>query len=293
MMNKRLRWTTTLILAVLCLGLIAWAVGSKRLILKDGSYQPASEWKVKGDRVSYYSTERGEWEDIPASMVDWDATNRWEADRLKEDPALRTESEEEKIEAAKLKANTPEVAPGISLPEQGGVWALDSYHGKPGVEELTQSGGELNQQRTKNILRAVINPLPSSKQTIELKGAKAKVQLHTLSPAIFINVEDLPPQKGQPVERFRIVRLKGSKDARVVTDVKVGLTGVKQSQQYVATRLEKFSGDWLKLVPAQPLQPGEYAVLEQLNETDVNSFVWDFGVDPNAAESGAQWKKEK
>src|ERR1700722_19166130 len=55
-----------------------------RLYLKDGTYQSAGEYKVLADRVSYYSTERGEWEEIPLDMVDLDRTKKEAAERESE-----------------------------------------------------------------------------------------------------------------------------------------------------------------------------------------------------------------
>jgi hypothetical protein len=44
-------------------------------------------------------------------------------------------------------------------------------------------------------------------------------------------------------------------------------------------------GHWMKITPKQPLDFGEYALMEVLSDRDVNSAVWDFGVHPVAPEN--------
>src|SRR5271165_874154 len=60
----------------------------KKLVLKDGSYQIIREYKREGERVRYYSMERGDWEELPASMVDWEATAKAEAEEEKSSSAM-------------------------------------------------------------------------------------------------------------------------------------------------------------------------------------------------------------
>ena len=58
-------------------------------ILKDGSYQLVREYQVVGDRVRYRSIERsGDWEELPANLVDWDATRKWELTHGSEEEML-------------------------------------------------------------------------------------------------------------------------------------------------------------------------------------------------------------
>src|SRR5437899_1444186 len=184
-----------LLIASLLLGLVSMFPSAsaqqlaKRLILKDGSYQLSTQWEVKGDRVRYFSAERGEWEEVPKSMVDWAATDKYEKDRASGKPAPEAAELDKELEAERQaeEAKTPHVAPGLQLPDSGGVVLLDTFQNQPQLDELPQTGGELKKNMKGNILRAAINPIASAKQTIELPGPHAKIQAHVTLPAIYVN----------------------------------------------------------------------------------------------------------
>jgi hypothetical protein len=266
---------------------------AKRLILKDGSYQLASKYEIKGDRVRYLSSERGEWEEVPRSMVDWAATEKYEKDRAAGVPPPEAAALDEELEASRKaeEAKTPQVAPGLRLPESGGVLLLDTFQGEPQLAELQQSGGEINRNMKGNILRAAINPVASAKQTIELTGLHAKVQSHTALPSVYLNFQsDEPvatnqaaPEPELPWDRFKIVRVQAKQGKRIVGAIKVAVYGkVSQQQNLVPTTAEQLTGGWVKVTPKAPLAPGEYAVVEMLGKDGMNLYVWDFGVNPAA-----------
>src|SRR5438105_874176 len=195
-MSRRLQAGLKLaILAVLlcALGALAQQL-TKRLILKDGNYQPATKWETKGDRVRYYSAERSEWEELPTSMVDWAATEKFNNDLANGAATaiggISTRvstgvSDEDAAEKKLEESKSPTIAPGLKLPESGGVYLLDFYKQKPELIEVTQSGGELNKNMAHNILIATIDPIASSKQSIEIKGPRAQVQAHQAQPVLY------------------------------------------------------------------------------------------------------------
>ena len=279
---------------------------AKRLILKDGSYQLAAKYEIKGDRVRYYSAERGEWEEIPKNLIDWDATDKYEQGRLQGAPSPEAVQLDKELEAEQKaeEARSPHVAPGLRLPEEGGVFLLDTFQNQPQLDELQQSGGELNKNTKSNILRAAINPLASSKQTIELDGVRAKIQSHTGVPAIYVNIDSQDAAggatgvKGEPpplpsAERFKIVRAEIKNGKRIAGGIKIAPYGkVKADERFVAVTVQELGGGWVKLSPKEPLASGEYAVAEMLGKEGMNLYVWDFGVNPSAPANAFAWKPD-
>ena len=309
------RFGSLTLCAVLLLALAAFSQGRARhLILKDGSYQAATKWEVKGDRVRYFSAERFIWEELPTALIDWNATEKYT--RELEHPPGGADSRP-KLEAESKAEAALYIVPGVRLPDNGGVFLLDNFQKRPSLVELVQNGGELNRQMGRNILRSIILPLPTSaRQSVELKGSHARVQAHSASPQLFVNInydesDDIATAKAKSgaagsetedkpdiprLERFRIVRLQAlpKNNKRRVSNLKVALTGkIKEQRNVIAAEVEPLSNDWLKVVPSAPLEPGEYALIEMLTPAQMNLYVWDFGVDPSAPANPTAWKPEK
>lgn len=266
---------------------------TQRLILKDGSYQAVVKYEIHGDRVHYMSAERFEWEDIPSSLVDWDATKKYEADLSSGKLATNLEeTPEEKEEREKEQANSLEIAQGLRLPGSGGVFLLDQYQSKPELVEIVQNGSEVNKGAAKNTIRSTINPLAGTRQTFELKGAHAQIQSHVPRPPIYVDIDEGPGNDIAINDRFKIVRAVVKSGARVVGNLKISATG-KMSEQntIVPARIEKLgTGEWVKITPLADLTPGEYAVVEMMATDEMNLYVWDFGVNANAPANPNTWK---
>ena len=264
---------------------------TSRLVLKDGSYQSVVKYEVQGDRVRYFSAERYEWEEVPSSLIDWDATNKYAAELASGKARVHVETPEEREEREAEEANSPEIAPGLRLPGTGGVFLFETYNGKQEAAEILQNGSEINQSKKKNVLRAAINPAAGAKQSFELKGSHAQIQAHSGQPILYVEIDE-GPSDVQPSDRFRIVQAQPKNDVRVVGNLKVSLTG-KTSQQstVIPTTVEKVGkGQWLKVIPAKELAPGEYALVEMLGPQEMNLYVWDFGVNPQAPANPNVWR---
>jgi hypothetical protein len=280
-----------------------------RLILKDGTYQLVRQYNMAGDRVRYLSLERGDWEEMPADLVDWDATAKWERDHsvpfdqspgMKEAEAVDKEASEER---ELLKAQMPEVAPGLELPNQDSVFALDTFEGTPALVELLPTELDIANKAHKGL--KTLNPLATQKLDMQLLGAHAKVHLHVNEPVLFVSlgvVDDkesvlsrpmtidtkranaVNPKRGAHSDKsgFALIRMDGRRGLRLVGAINVSVTGnVTQDENVVPTKIEVMEGKhWLRIQPLEKLTIGEYAIVEIISPSEINQSVWDFTVNP-------------
>jgi hypothetical protein len=203
----------------------------------------------------------------------------------------------------------PEVAKGLELPDEDGVFALDTFEGTPELVELMPS--ELNMNaKTKHGL-STLNPLAGAKASLELEGAHAKVHLHVNDPAIYLSLN--VPDTAEPVlshpmtvstagakevasrkhgahsatSGFAIVRVDERRAVRIVGAIHMSPTGtVTQDEDVIPAKVEVLPGKrWLRIQPQKMLLIGEYALVEILSASDMNQSVWDFRVDPQLGDN--------
>jgi hypothetical protein len=288
------------------------------LILKDGNYQIVMSYKIVGNVVRYVSAERGgAEEEIPLSLVDLEATQRWEKQHAQPGPidpnnpqtppAIDPELLKEEADRAAL---TPEVAKDLRLPEEDSTLALDTFRGTPELVPLAQTDSDLNRNTGHNLLKAAVNPLAAAHPVVTLKGEGSPIQLHVKDPVLYLRIGDETvgstagapltvdthgatshmqndPSGGSPTSRYVIVRADVRKGIRVIASIRIPLLGTGQHQEDVVETTTELlpGGHWLKVTPKEPLDFGEFALMEVISDKAINLGVWDFGVHPVSPEN--------
>jgi hypothetical protein len=253
------------LLLLLCLFALSASAAQYRLYLKEGGFHSVREHQVLADRVRYYSTERGDWEEIPTEMVDLKKTEK--------ELAARSEllAEEKKLSNEEIAAEREMRRIIASIPEDPGVFYLTAEN-KMARIKIAESTIVTDKKR--QILK-LLSPVPlvAGKSTIELAGEKSANSFSEKRPEFYMRLSK--PQQ------FALVQLTPTKKgARMVETVQV-LPVAKDQKFEERKELEIFRqqlGEGLfKLWPQNDLAPGEYAWIE-FTEGEVNLQIWDFRI---------------
>jgi hypothetical protein len=246
---------------------VAAMAANIKLYLKDGTYQIVREYQVQQDRVRYYSTERGDWEEIPLELTDLERTKK-EAGEHEE--ALKADAKAQAEEDNAERAAKQEVA---QIPESPGVYYIRGEK----LDPVKQAESKIVNDKKRTVLK-VLSPIPivSGKATLEIDGEASGFKVDSNRPEFYFRLSN--------DEQFAIVKLTTKKGARVVETLNI----VPVSKQIVETQQEietfkKQEADLLfKIWPTKPLEAGEYALIEftpaEMGDKGINVQTWDFRV---------------
>ena len=181
----------------------------------------------------------------------------------------------------------PEVAPGLTIPSGSRPWALDVYQDKKQLVPIHPSAVQMNSHKKSNIAGGLVaGPFFKAKFTTELEGAASRVAIHTTTPVFYVYMSDNPDEAGTSmIAGWAIVHVAVDTDRRLLSTVKfTQFTGnAKRNASQVEATLEKQKDGWLRIAPAEPLAPGEYALMPVMKQANAfSTMVFDFHVDPAA-----------
>src|SRR6266704_903866 len=276
----------------------------KKLVLKDGSFQLVRDYQRTGERVRYMSAERGDWEEIPAAMVDWDATAKAAAEEHSEEDALakkiHAQEQAQKLETVLDVDASLQVAPGVFLPPGEGMFLIDGKSVKP----LEQVGSEIRTDK-KQYLKQVLSPIPivPNKRNVQIPGTRASIRVTVGQAEFYLREAPPDPDRTTPIVKssrpgesgpeVELVRASVKGNKRQLESIK-SLFGeqIEEKRNTISIQRWEIAPTVFRFTISEPLPPGEYALAEILPD-GMNLFVWDFGVDPGTGAKPTTPLKEK
>jgi hypothetical protein len=268
----------------------------QKLVLKDGTFQQIREYQRNGDHVRYYSVERSDWEELPASLVDWEATAK--AAELDNKDSVALVAKVHKLEESKRMDTTDidaslQVGQGAFLPQGEGMFLVE---GKS-IRVLDQASSEAKTDRKRAIER-VLSPVPlvPGKKDLVLAGTRAVVRLRKSNPEFYLR--EAPPDQDRisPIQKSSrpgengpdvlLIQTKVRRNSRLIESVS-SLFDVVTSHNVKSISLQRWevAGNVYRFTLGETLPPGEYVLAEML-PSGLNIYVWDFGVDENPEAAG-------
>ena len=240
-----------------------------KLYLKSGEFHMVREYQLQADRVRYYSTERGDWEEIPKDLVDLSKTESERKGRSEaQTREARAQDEEEKAERAQQK----EIA---SIPMEAGAYFKGTNEK---IMTLGLSDFQVITDKKRKMMQ-IISPIPlvPGKAIVVIKGEHSSFKVRGDDrPNFFLRLAK--------EEKFGVIRLQPRKGQRVVENISI-IPVSKQSiedRKQMNTFEQQLMWNLYRVWPEKALEPGEYALMEYAEASDTDDLqlmIWDFAIE--------------
>lgn len=191
--------------------------------------------------------------------------------------ALKNEGVSEKIIGAMMQKNSGVQNLGTPEPSPSSVPAEPEFVGV--VFRLGSAGELLALERQTPVMKGRVRFMGygGANNTMELKGGRSSVRIKTGEPMEFV-VRGYAPQM-DPSTMVQLLALKAGKDKREITTAQIrvfGASTVDPNAGSLPVNAGRYGQASIKVVPASPLAPGEYA----LRSGSMDLFC--FGVDEDS-----------
>ncbi len=243
---------------------ISLAAANLRLYTTDGEYQLVREYKVEGDIVRFYSVDRGEWEEVPSSMVDLKRTEA-ESSAAKQVVDRQTKMADEEVAAAR--AEREELA---KIPADSGVYRIENG----ALRTFPVADFTVHTPKGNTALR-VLTPIPiiAGKATVEISGEHSPNIVREDRPEFFFQLDKQ--------ESFGIIKLAAAKGIRIAEHVEIMPISKEMAEDRDSVKVfsKQLPGDnFYKVWPEEALPAGEYALIEYV-DGQVDLRMWDFRIE--------------
>ena len=250
-------------LSLLLLSAAMLAAANFKLYLKDGTFHVVREYKVEGERVRYYSVERSEWEEIPASMLD---LKRTESENKSHAAKLEAEA---KIISEEDKARQEQEREILKIPQDPGAYMVENNQ----LRIFHAAESKVHTNKGRSVLK-VLSPVPmiSGKATIEVDNPHSTNIVKDSRPEIYLQLS--------ADERYGIIKLTPKGEVRIadrLNIVPVTKEVIDEIDEVPIFRKQLTTDLLFKIWPEQPIENGEYAVV-QFTPGKTNMQIWDFAI---------------
>jgi len=234
-----------------------------KLYLKDGTFHVVREYKVEGERVRYYSVERSDWEEIPAELLD---LKRTESENSANAAKL---AEQAKIISEEDKARRQQEKEIMKIPQDPGAYMIEDNK----LRIFPAAESKVHTNKGRSVLK-VLSPIPlvAGKATVEVDNSHSTNILKDPRPEIYLQLS--------ADERYGIIKLTPKGEVRIadrLSIIPVTKEVVDEIDEVAIFRKQLTDNYLYKIWPEQPLENGEYAVV-QFTPGKTNMQIWDFAV---------------
>lgn len=234
-----------------------------KLYMKDGTFQLVREYKVEGDRVKFYATERGEYEEIPSELVD---LKRTDAESSAKRATIEKQAKEISEEDAARRDLQKEI---LKIPQDSGAYMLENDQ----LRIFKLADASVHNPKGRNLLSA-LSPLPMipGKATLEMNLDHSENIVKEARPEFYLQLS------GE--NSFALVKLTpkgGVRIAERITIVPVSKEVIEERDVIQTFSKQLTESGLYKIWPQEDLPKGDYALMEY-REGKIDGRFWDFRI---------------